>query len=385
MAINSTRRPNRCSFRQRWSSRGRLPKTDVIPKIYSCMITAISSSNKDLKSAGYIITGQVMRKITLKDQIVRELISTVAAHPNPSLVKELILCISCILHFHPVSDLPVGLVELLLQDQFVLALGLIYEKNDISGFIKELLLTGVDLCFKSGILFSEKFSRMFQLPDLPENIVTSVVDHYFELYFAAPQETRNSDSVNQLGDMLSTSFSSQVQDTFQKFHSQGSDMEVLGQLKTLILGKYLGNESSQKILEINHELPGIRMLGLLKISEKLDSGRELSIEEEQSITGTIISRITDEDDSVSIKSLEMIKKFVKTSEVVDSVTSAVLKKMQSMVIDKNLNKDTVVSLIASLIGFPESQQILHTLLLAVVNFIPVCDQHHSKQIAVQLR
>ncbi|XP_063694240.1 uncharacterized protein LOC134825960 isoform X1 [Bolinopsis microptera] len=358
---------------------------DVFPKIYSCMITAISSSNKDLKSAGYIITGQVMRKITLKDQIVRELISTVAAHPNPSLVKELILCISCILHFHPVSDLPVGLVELLLQDQFVLALGLIYEKNDISGFIKELLVTGVDLCFKSGILFSEKFSRMFQLPDLPESIVTSVVDRYFELYFAASQETRNSESVNQLGDMLSSSFSSQVQDTFQKFHSQGSDMVVLGQLKTLILGKYLGNESSQKILEINHELPGIRMLGLLKISEKLDSGRELSSEEEKDITGTIISRITDEDDSVSIKSLEMIKKFIKTSEVLDSVTSAVLKKMQSMVTDRNLNKDTVVSLIASLIGFPESQQILHTLLLAVVNFIPVCDQHHSKQIAVQLR
>ena len=356
---------------------------DVLPKIYSCMITAISSPNKDLKSAGYIITGQVMRKITLRDHIVRELITTIAVHPNPSLVKELILCVSCILHFHPVSGLPVDLVELMFKDQFVLALGLIYQKSDISGFIRELLLTGIDLCFKSGIMSSEKFSRMFQIPDLPGNIAIVAVERYFELYFSASQERRNSDSVNQLGDLLSTTFSSQVQDTFQKFHSQGSDMEVLGQLKTLILGKYLGNESSQKLLEINHDLPSIRMLGLLKISEKLDSGRELSPDEEENISGTIISRITDEDNSVSIKSLEMIKQFLKNPAVVDSVKSAVLKKVQSMVGDKKLDQETAVSIIASLIGFPDS--LLNTLLLAVVNFIPVCDQHHAKQIAVQLR
>ncbi|KAL5263147.1 hypothetical protein ACHWQZ_G008532 [Mnemiopsis leidyi] len=359
---------------------------DVIPKIYSCIITAITSSNKDLKSAGYIITGQVTRKITLKDHIVRELISTLVAHPSPSLTKELILCISCILHYHPVSDLPVGLIELMLQDQYILSLGVIYEKNDIGGLIKELLVTGVDLCFKAESLFSEKLSKMFQIPGLPEEILTSVVERYFELYFNSSQEIRNSDSVNLLGDMLSTDFSSHVQDTFQKFHSQGCDMEVLGQLKALILGKYLGNESAQKIMEINHDLPGIRMLGLLKISEKLESGSELSAKEEKEISGTIVSRITDVDDSVSLKSLEMIKMFLKNPIVVESVNFAVLQKVQSMVGDlKKLNQDTAVSLIAALVGFPDSEQVLNTLLLALVNFIPLCDQHRTKQIAVQLR
>jgi hypothetical protein len=123
----------------------------------------------------------------------------------------------------------------------------------------------------------------------------------------------------------------------------------------------------------------------LKISEKLDSGKELTSEEEENISGTIISRITDQDDSVSIKSLEMVKKFLNNPVVVDNVNCAVLEKIKSMTADKKLNQETAVSLIATLIAFPDSQQILNTLLLAVVNLAPVCDQHHTRQIAVQLR
>ena len=359
--------------------------SDVIPKIYSCLITAVSSANKDLKSAGYIITGQVLRKMTLKDNIVKELLCTLANHPDSGLVRELILCVSCVLHYHPISDLPVALVELVLRDKYLVAIELIHEKNDISGFIQELLLTVIKLSFSTNISYLNSAGKLFQLSELPETVSNSLVGCYFNLFFESSQDVRAFDSVNSLGDLLSNNFPSQVQDTFQKYHSAGCDMAVLDQLKSMILGKYVGNDSSQKMLEINHDLPGIRMLGLLKISEKLDSGKEISAEETQEICSSIVERITDEDHSVSIKSLELIKQFIGDETVLHSVLTTVMKKVQIAASDKTFSPEIRISLVATLVTFPQSAFVVNTLLICLVNLLDLCDEHHRKQISVQLR
>ena len=221
----------------------------MIPKLYACIITAVSSANKNLKSAGYIITGQLVRKVCLKESIVVELIGAVAAHPDPSLVREVVLTLSCILHHNKVQQLPAAAVELLLQEEFRLALALANQKSDISGLIGQLVLSVVRMSFSSGVA-PARAQPLLELPDLPSHVTASFSDTYFELYFGADAATRSSAAVRLMGEMLAATFSSEIQTTFQAFHSKGCDMTVLEGLKSLILGRYLGNEASQKLLEI---------------------------------------------------------------------------------------------------------------------------------------
>lgn len=358
---------------------------EVVPKLYSGVTTALLSPNKDLKSAGYILVGQVIRKITLRDQLVGDLIRLVSDHPHPALVKELLLCVACILYHHPVPSIPPSLLQLVLKDEFYLALTILNQRSDIGVLIKSLMIAAIEFCFTSGVSSLGKISKIFKISDVPEPILESVVESYFEHYFSGPQQVRSVESVVELGELLANSFSDQVQDTFQSYHSRGRDLGVLGQLKELVLGKYLGSEASQQILEIAHDLSGIRMLGLLKLCEKLNSGKELNSDEKSEMCRSITSRIPDPDDSVSLKSLEMIRQFVGDSAVLGQTMVGVLRKVEVMTSLPGVSQDSCVALISALGRFGGQQEVVNVLVVSLVNLLPLCDLARRKQIAAQLR
>ena len=321
----------------------------------------------------------------LKEHILEELLTALSTSSSALLVRELVLCLACIAHHQPLKSLPGSLLELLHREEYTLAVTIVHSKNDITALIKLLVLSSIDQVF-AGPGRVETLESLLLLEELSDPLAQSWVDHYMSLYVGGSQEVRDGGEVQKLGEILSNTFPDQVQDSFQGYHSKGLDMAVLEQLKSLILGKYLQNETSQKLMEISHDLPGIRMLGLLKISEKLHSGTQLSAEENREICAGIIERITDPDDQVSLKSLQLVNQFLGEDEVLESVLGAVQTKVGSWVGDKKRSGETGVGLVTALIEtLGSGAAVMGHLIVVLGNVVGVLDNHYTKQISVQLR
>lgn len=251
------------------------------------------------------------------------------------------------------------------------------EKNDISALLKSLVLSVVHMVFDQKYQGLDKVLDVFKISGFPEGIAQDVCDLYFKLYFAATEEVRGLEMVEKLGELLAECFTKQIEVAFQSYETSEGNVEVLEKLKHLIIGTFSGDSGVDKeVLEMHHNLPGIRMLGVLKLSEKLQSGGELTEEDQSLYITSIVARLEDDDSEVFLKCLELAKAFTAVDN--SQILSAVISKVQSLCGDVKSDKSVLAKTLSILSLFPASEDVGVAMMYVALNYLPYLAKSDSK-------
>ena len=343
--------------------------SSIIPQLYSSAVTIMCNTHKDVKAAGLIIAAQLVRKVTLKPHAITELLTLMSESADDSLIKELILTLCCVSHYQTIAKFPIAVVHLFLRDRYLSTLVTIAGKSDAKSFLRCLVNSTIELPFSTDLVVHEMMRCLTNEIDLQDDLKMLCCNLYFEQYFLAGGKVNT--SASKLGEHLSTKFTKEFQNVFEKYHRSNCDSKVLESIKNIILGDFNDSKLDFNLMESQHSLSGIRMLSLLKISQKLDSNMSITEDEKDEFVSSLLDGLQDEDHAVCLKAIDILKPLCEADDAVyDKVLHGFLQKSVDITSKRNTDPEFVFDLVVRFARFPCKSRFINTFLSLIINLGP---------------